>query len=73
MVPAVFGVYSIVAVPTKLVFLSARLYNIYYIPKPQEPIKKLKGAEFLYILEGKFYGGAEEFKKKSKNKAKLLD
>ena len=27
--------------------------------KPQEPIKKLKEAEFVYILEGKFYGGAE--------------
>ena len=36
--------------------------------KPQEPIKKLKEAEFLYTLEGKFYGGAELLKKKSKIK-----
>ena len=34
--------------------------------KPQEPIKKLKEAEFLYTLEGKFYGGAELLKKSQK-------
>ena len=29
-------------------------------------MNKLKEAEFLYMLEGKFYGGAELLKKKSK-------
>ena len=31
--------------------------------KPQDPINKLKEAEFWYMLEGKFYGGAELVKK----------
>ena len=34
--------------------------------KPQESMNKLKEAEFLYMLEGKFYGGAELLEKKSK-------
>ena len=29
-------------------------------------MNKLKGVEFWYMLEGKFYGGAELLKKKSK-------
>ena len=36
------------------------------------PENKLKEAEFSYMLEGKFYGGAELLKKKSKNKTKSL-
>ena len=30
------------------------------------PINKLKEAEFLYMLQGKFYGGAELLKKSQK-------